>query len=44
MELIGEHSRQLRKYAEYVSGPDPVSKLQFMDDEHYLAVNGKEVG
>uniref|UniRef100_A0A914CJF6 Sema domain-containing protein n=1 Tax=Acrobeloides nanus TaxID=290746 RepID=A0A914CJF6_9BILA len=41
--LTGEHERKLNKYTEFVSGPDAVSKLEFLDDKRYYAINGNDL-
>lgn len=43
MEINGEHNRRLNQYAEFIAGPDPVIKIQFLDGRRFLAVLNKEV-
>lgn len=43
MEMTGEHDKRLEQYDDFVTGPDPIQKLDFVDDEHYYATSSNEV-
>jgi hypothetical protein len=43
MELLGEHNKRLEQYDDFITGPDAIEKLEFMDNDHYFVTNGNEV-
>jgi hypothetical protein len=43
MEMTGEHNKRLKQYDDFVTGPDTIQKLEFVDDEHYYATSSNEV-
>jgi hypothetical protein len=43
MEMLGEHNKRLEQYDDFVTGPDPIQALEFLDNENYYVSNGNEV-
>uniref|UniRef100_A0A915D937 DNA topoisomerase n=1 Tax=Ditylenchus dipsaci TaxID=166011 RepID=A0A915D937_9BILA len=44
MEMSGnQHNRRLDQYADYKIGSGTVEKVQFLDQKHFLVVNGNEL-
>lgn len=44
MEMLGDHNKRLEQYDNFITGPDAIQKLEFIDNDHYYAVNVNEVG
>lgn len=43
MEMLGEHNKRLEQYDDFVTGPDPIQRLEFIDNNNFYASNGNEV-
>ncbi|KAI6187233.1 hypothetical protein M3Y98_00220500 [Aphelenchoides besseyi] len=43
MELLGDHNKRLEQYDDFITGPDAVERIQFMNDEQFLVTSGNEV-